>query len=295
MVADSLLRALPKASPFRDESSYTLAKELARVGRLPKRARASKRCGKESGDGYWSIRARETIGAERCAFAATAPAGSDSTWSALESGSLAAHSADPALQRAAVLARWGLQDDAENEIAILRRELSSMCRDCARSPPRPKAWEFREQGWPRPAGALALGRLDPFPDDPRIFRATHFSLGARRASAALERRVRRRSVLRDGGDARGELARSGSGLARRCPRTFADHAGNGTGLGAAERTARFPTRRSLRSAINIRLGVFYLRRLFDRLGNEPLLVLAAYNAEKRMPNVEGRCRGELRR
>lgn len=31
-------------------------------------------------------------------------------------------------------------------------------------------------------------------------------------------------------------------------------------------------------AINIRLGVFYLRRLFDRFENQPLLVLAAYNA-----------------
>lgn len=279
MVADSLLRALPKASPFRDESSYTLAKELARVGRLPEACTRVQTLWKESGDGYWSIRARESIGAERCAFAATAPAGSDSTWRALESGSLAAHSADPALQRAAVLARWGLQDDAENEIAILRRELSSDVPGL-----RALAATAESLGVPRAGMAAAvqvrsrlggsiLSQTIPESSARLIFPLAHVEQVLRWSDEYGVDPFFVMAVMREESWLDPEaVSRAGArGLLQIMPETGQDLARQ-SGLQDFQRGDLFDP------AINIRLGVFYLRRLFDRLGNEPLLVLAAYNA-----------------
>jgi soluble lytic murein transglycosylase len=282
-VADSLLRALSRPSPYRDESSYWLAKGLARAGRFPEACARAAALLKENGDGYWSIRAREYIGIDKCsppiAAAAAAP---DSAWTALESGSLSTRSSDPRLTRAAVLARWGLQDEAEAEIATLRRELSSD------SPAlRALAASAESLGVPR-AGMSAVAQLRsryggsilsksiPASTAQLLFPLAHvehvlhwsdeygvdpfFVMAVMREESWLDPEAVSRAGAR--------------GLLQIMPETGQDLARQ-TGLEDYHRGDLFDP------AINIQLGVFYLRRLFDRFANEPLLVLAAYNAGER--------------
>jgi soluble lytic murein transglycosylase len=279
IVVDSLLRALPKPSPFRDESSYTLAKELARVGRWPEACSRVQTLWQENGDGYWSIRARETIGAERCA-AAAASAGADSAWTALESGSLAAYTGNEALQRAAVLARWGLQDDAENEIAILRRELSAdvpglrALAATAESLGVPRAgMAAAVQLRARVGGGSILSKTIPESSARLIFPLAHIEQVLHWSDEYNVDPFFVMAVMREESWLDPEaVSRAGArGLLQIMPETGQDLARQ-SGLEDFHRGDLFDP------AINIRLGVFYLRRLFDRLGNEPLLVLAAYNA-----------------
>ncbi|HET9886202.1 MAG TPA: transglycosylase SLT domain-containing protein [bacterium] len=280
IVADSLLRALPKPSPFRDESSYTLAKELVRVGRVPEACTRAQTLWQENGDGYWSIRARETIGTERCAAVAAGHAAADSAWSSLESGSLATYSGSEALQRAAVLARWGLQDDAENEIAILRRELSAdapglrALAATAESLGVPRAgMAAAVQLRARMGGGSILTKMIPESSARLIFPLAHIESVLHWSDEYNVDPFFVMAVMREESWLDPEaVSRAGArGLLQIMPETGQDVARQ-SGLEDFQRGDLFDP------AINIRLGVFYLRRLFDRLDNEPLLVLAAYNA-----------------
>jgi soluble lytic murein transglycosylase len=208
------------------------------------------------------------------------PAGSDSAWTELQSGpAVLGESAAPALRRAAILARWGLQDEAEAELGAVRREL-------ARDPPALRALALAADSIGVSRGAMsAVAQLRA-----RLGGSILFQSMPATAARLLYPLVQVEHVLRwcdeYGVDPffvfavmREEswldpeaVSRAGArGLLQIMPATGEDLARQ-TGLEEFERGDLFDP------AINIRLGVFYLRRLLDRFDNEPLLVLAAYNA-----------------
>ncbi len=124
VATDSLLAAASPDSPFRDESGYWIASAFHRAGNAEDACRQVRALVAAKPDGYWTQRARARFEGGACGdLRAPALPPNERPFDPPDSSDGAAIASSETFRRAAALARWGLLDDAESELGILRRLL----------------------------------------------------------------------------------------------------------------------------------------------------------------------------
>ncbi len=280
--ADSLLAASAPDSPFRDESSFWVARALADRGRTEDACARLQSLATAQPDGYWTLRARPLASSLGCALPA-------STASSPDSAELAGHAAADSMvarsdemQRAAVLARWGFTDDAERETAQLRRRmyddraaLLAIGRASARLGV-PRGGMQSTAALRSAAGGSVLGGTFSSDAARLLYPVAYVDDVLRWCDEYGVDPFFVYAVMREESwfDAQAVSPAGARGLLQIMPPTGAD---------LARQAGVSPFRRSdlFDPPVNIRLGVFYIARLLERLGGEPTLALAAYNAGER--------------
>jgi soluble lytic murein transglycosylase len=280
--AETQLAARAPQSPFRDEAGYWIARALAQRNRVEESCARIRDLKTTVPDGYWTLRARAVAESLHCAAADTLPARSDSMSAWIDSAADSAIVSADEIRRAAELARWGLFDDAEQEIGELRRRhpgdralLLAIARASVRI------------GVPR-GGMQAVASLRQFaggsvlggtlaPEAARLlYPVAHVDDVLRWCDEYGMDPFFVYAVMREESwfDPEAVSSAGARGLLQIMPTTGADLARQ-VGMPKFHRADLFTPE------VNIRLGTFYLRKLLERLDEEPTLALAAYNAGER--------------
>lgn len=282
-LADSLLATRYPDSSLRDESAYWLATAFLRSERTEEACQTIRQLFVNHPDGYWTIRARERFEGALCG---ELPKSSDSARDSLQTNdALRARGTivgTEAFRRAEALARWGSIDEAESEIGILRRLLHDDSTSLFVLAQQSSLLGITRGGMQavstlrsRVPGSILSGT---FPRDAArlLYPVAHLDEVLRWCSEYGVDPFFVFAVMREESwfDAEAVSPAGARGLLQIMPATGHDLARQ-TGLAQFEREDLF------NPAINIRLGVYYLHRLFTRNNNEPILALAAYNAGER--------------
>lgn len=284
LAADSTLAASSPDSPFRDESSYWVTNALAAIGRSSDACALARTLVRDRPDGYWTLRARARFEGEICGpFAAAMSMRADSSFaaSADSSGSRTILESEP-FRRAEALARWGLLDEAESELSIVRRLLHddspgllALARESAKIGVTRGGMQSIAALRSRIPGSILDGS---FPEEAArlLYPIAHLDEVLRWSQEYSVDPNLVFGVMREESwfDAEAVSPAGAIGLLQIMPPTGHDLARQ-VGLKKFRREDLFDP------AINVRLGVFYLSRLVLRHDGEAVLALAAYNAGER--------------
>ncbi len=283
LVADSILARTAPESPFRDESSYWVARGLAERGRNEEACSRMRSLAEVQPDGYWTLRSRSMAPSLGCPFPALAL---DRDGVTADPGDLAARAAADTLiattdeiRRAEVLARFGLVDESEQEISQLRRRfyddraaILAIARACVRTGV-PRGAMQSIAGLRSTSGATIFGGTLPAEAARILYPLAYLDDVIRWCDEYAVDPWFVFAVMREESwfDAEAVSPAGARGLLQIMPTTGADLARQ-VGITGFNKSDLFEP------PVNIRLGVFYLARLLKEMEGEPALVMAAYNA-----------------
>jgi soluble lytic murein transglycosylase len=279
LATDSLLASRAPDSPFRDECSFWVVRALADRRRSEEACVRLRNLAVGQPVGYWTLRARPIASSLGCTLPEPRAADPDPAALAAQAGADSMVAVTDEMRRAAILARWGYVDDAEREVAQLRRRMVDD-RDgilaIARASARlgvPRGGMQSTASLRSASGASVLGGtfssdaarlLYPVAYVDDVFRwSDEYGVDPFFVYAVM----REESWF----DAEAVSPVGARGLLQIMPTTGADLA-HQAGVSEFRRSDLFDP------PVNIRLGIFYLARLLERLDGEPVLALAAYNA-----------------